>query len=196
MGRAPRSLRYMRQASSPLPRRRGRPPKSRRPTSPLDNPGFTVNCVTTPDDRCQTFHLSNGAIYTILPVQSSPEHHWGTIHAAEWNHPESKNGCLCVIKATEFLLRRRIKGEGIEYRRPRNDFEREIRAFQMTRHRNILRMYDFWEWEGRGYISMKLMKGSLGDVVYDPAYVQILDGLRHDEAAIAELVRQVCPEFA
>jgi len=52
-------------------------------------------------------------------------------------------------------------------------------------------MYNFWEWDGRGYISMKQMKGSLGDVVYDPAHQNILDDLRYNEGMLAELVRQV-----
>ena len=52
-------------------------------------------------------------------------------------------------------------------------------------------MYDFWEWEGRGYIAMKKMKGSLGDVLYDPAQRGILNELRSNEAVLAELVKEV-----
>jgi hypothetical protein len=80
-----------------------------------------------------------------------------------------------------------------EYRRPRVDFEREVRTFQNTRHRNVLQMYDFWEWERIGYIAMKKLKGSLGDILYEPEYYHLLQGIRRDETILAELVRQVPP---
>ena len=99
-----------------------------------------------------------------------------------------------MIKASDFLLRKTEQGDGdsrAEYRRPRRDYEREVQAFQTTSHRNVVEMYDFWEWEGTGYIAMKKMKGSLGDILYEPAYRPILELLRSDESILAELVRQV-----
>jgi hypothetical protein len=192
MGRYPGlSRRTHAPESTPIPPRRNSPRKGRLTNSPLSNPAFEVNCVTSQDDSYQVFHLSNGATYTLFPTQSTPEHHWGAIHVAEWRLSGSPTSYPCVIKASEFLLRRRNKSAKSEYRRPRNDFDREIKAFQLTRHKNVLRMYDFWEWRGRGYLSMKQMKGSLGDMVYDPTYTDILAGLRLCEGAMAELVRQV-----
>jgi hypothetical protein len=52
-------------------------------------------------------------------------------------------------------------------------------------------MYGFWEWDGRGYIALKKMKGSLGDVLYEDAYQGIVRSLRRDESILAELARQV-----
>jgi hypothetical protein len=170
-------------------RRRKRSKSSVGTSLPNDKPAVTY--AISRDDGYQVFHLSDGAEYTVFPAQSVPEHHWGTIYAAEWSHPASCIRCRCVVKATQFLLRRRNTGSSIAYRRPRTDFEREIKAFQLTRHKNVLQMYNFWEWDGRGYISMKQMKGSLGDVVYDPAHQNILDDLRYNESMLAELVRQV-----
>jgi len=83
-----------------------------------------------------------------------------------------------------------------EYRRPRRDFEREVKAFQSTEHKNVLKMYDFWESEGKGYIAMKKMKGSLGDIIYESEYQDIAEELRTNESALAELVREVTPIFS
>ena len=153
-----------------------------------------VNCEYSPDGERMTFHLPTGTSYTITPAESSPEHFWGTIYSAEWSHPDASQQCICAIKASDFQLR---QGDGndlrAEYRRPRTDFEREVRTFQNTRHRNVLEMYDFWEWEGRGYIALKKMKGSLGDVLYESAHRSILNELRSNEAVLAELLRQVFP---
>jgi hypothetical protein len=52
-------------------------------------------------------------------------------------------------------------------------------------------MYDYWEHEGRGFIAMKKMKGSLGDILYEPAYQHIKEVLRSNESVLAELIRQV-----
>jgi serine/threonine protein kinase len=139
-----------------------------------------------------TFHLASGSSYTITPAESSPEHFWGTIYSAEWFHPDALERCTCAIKASDFLLRAGNEEDlRAEYRRPRNDFEREVRTFQNTKHPNILEMYDHWEWDGRGYIAMKKMKGSLGDVIYEPALRTLLNELRSNEAVLAELLRQV-----
>src|SRR5271169_2702706 len=118
-----------------------------------------VDAVDNYPDGRATFHLANGSRYTISPDQkSSAEHYWGTIYFAEWYHPASSSGnCNCVIKATEFLPPGKTRERDLrtEYRRPKQDFEREVIAFRRMDHGNVLRMYDFWEWDGRGYISMK-----------------------------------------
>lgn len=189
MGRSVKRTRTARSVFQPEPRHRGRPPNSRSLMLRVSTDS-SVNYMTSSNGQ-QRFHLENGSTYTISTAKSLPEHHWGTIYAAEWSHPESSKQCPCVIKATEFLFRRPRRGEREGYKRPRNDFEREVRAFRMMRNRNILRMYDFWEWQGRGYIAMKQMKGSLGDIVYEPAHREILNELRCDEGVLAELIRQV-----
>jgi serine/threonine protein kinase len=71
------------------------------------------------------------------------------------------------------------------------DFEREVATFETTGHGNVLKMYDFWEWDGSGFIAMKRMTGSVGDLVYESVYREILDALRNDERVLAELFRQV-----
>jgi len=174
------------------PKPRGRPSKpSVTPPRTVDNP--LMNCESSPDGERLTFFLRNGSTYTISPTESSPEHFWGTIYSAEWSHPDSRTDCTCAIKASDFLLRKTGVGNDsrAEYRRPRQDYDREVRTFQTTRHQNVVEMYDFWEWEGRGYIAMKKLKGSLGDVLYEPACRSILELLRSDECILAELVRQV-----
>ena len=175
-------------------------------TSPpsLPSPGTSrspdrslVNCEYSPHQEQLTFHFCNGSSYTISPADSSPEHFWGTIYSAEWCPPESRQTYTCVIKASDFLLDRRKNNDmRAEYRRPRRDFEREVKAFQSTEHKNVLKMYDFWESEGKGYIAMKKMKGSLGDIIYESEYQDIAEELRTNESALAELVREVTPIFS
>ena len=197
MGRKPQCAAKPRNTPYSRAKPRGRPSKpSVTSTRSIDNP--LMNCASSPDGERLTFFLRNGSSYTISPADSSPEHFWGTIYSAEWSHPESQKDCTCAIKASDFLLRQQ-KEEGndsrAEYRRPRQDYDREVRTFQATRHRNVVEMYDFWEWEGRGYIAMKKLKGSLGDVLYEPAYRSILELLRSDECILAELARQVLFRF-
>ena len=169
---------------------RGAPPAPPAPVPSIQ--GSPVRCEYSDDGERLTFRLPNGNSYTISPADSSPEHFWGTIYSAEWYHPEAVRNCTCAIKASDFILQT-SEGEDArkEYRRPRVDFEREVRTFQNTTHRNVLRMYDFWEWEGRGYIAMKKLKGSLGDILYEAEYYDLLQGIRRDETVLAELVRQV-----
>lgn len=196
MGRSTRYTARNRKAPYSQPKRRGRPLRSSQatitPAALVD--ASLLNCAFSPDQERLTFHLRNGASYTISPADSSPEHFWGTIYSAEWLYRDSGRHCICAIKASDFLLR---KGQSndlrAEYRRPRQDFDREVRTFQLTNHRNVLKMYGFWEWDGRGYIAMKKMKGSLGDILYDSAYQEIVHKLRSDECVFAELVRQVFP---
>jgi len=191
MGRLPQSAAKPRNTPYSRQKPRGRPSKSSvTPSRSVDNP--LMNCECSPDGERLTFVLRNGSTYTISPAESSPEHFWGTIYSAEWKHPNAREDCTCAIKASDFLLRQKEGNDSrAEYRRPRQDYEREVQAFQMTRHRNVVEMHDFWEWEGRGYIAMKKLKGSLGDVLYEPAYRRILDLLRSDECILAELLRQV-----
>jgi serine/threonine protein kinase len=100
--------------------------------------------------------------------------------------------CNCAIKASDFQLpQSKADDTRAEYRRPRNDFDREVRAFLSTSHINILRMYGYWEWDGRGYIALKKMKGSLGDILYEYAYRGIVQSLRLDESVLADLALQV-----
>jgi len=54
-------------------------------------------------------------------------------------------------------------------------------------------MYDYWEWDGKGYIAMKKMKGSLGDILYEQEYAFIVNSIRTHEGVFAELVKQVPP---
>src|SRR5579859_7778121 len=169
---------------------RGAPPTTAEPVpSPQGSP---LRCEYSDNGKRLTFHLPNGSSYTISPADSSPEHFWGTIYSAEWSHPSAVRNCTCAIKASDFILQT-SEGEDArkEYRRPRVDFEREVRTFQNTKHRNVLQMYDFWEWDGRGYIAMKKLKGSLGDILYEPEYHDLLQGIRQDETVLAELIRQV-----
>jgi hypothetical protein len=206
MGRLPRGAKKTGKAPYSTPKTKPKPkskPKAKpalslKPSSETPSPsqGSPTFCEFSPDGERLTFHLQNGTSYTISPAESSPEHFWGTIYSAEWSHPDSRHNCTCAIKASDFLLRQPATDDHrAEYRRPRIDFEREVRTFQHTKHRNVLQMYDFWEWQGRGYIAMKKLKGSLGDVLYEPAYRDILEDLRCDEPALAELVRQVSPIF-
>lgn len=196
MGRSTRCAAAVRKAPYARPRPRGRPPRSSKtsvtPAATVDN--SLLNCESSADGERLTFHLRNKTSYTISSAESSPEHFWGTIYSAEWFHPHSGRDWTCAIKASDFLLRRGESNDArAEYRRPRQDFDREVRTFQSTNHRNVLRMYDFWEWEGKGYIAMKKMKGSLGDILYEPGYRDIVEVLRSDESVLAELVRQVFP---
>ena len=163
------------------------------PASFLSPERSLLNCEYSLDHEQLTFHICNGSFYTISPADSSPEHFWGTIYSAEWTPPDSGKTYTCVIKASDFLLDRRGGKEDrrAEYRRPRQDFEREVRAFQLTQHKNLLKMYDFWESDGKGYIAMKKMKGSLGDVIYECEYQDIVEELRSNESILAELVREV-----
>jgi hypothetical protein len=186
------------QQQTPYSRRkpRGRAPNSSiRPLGPAESTANNplLNCEYSSSGERLTFFLRNGASYTISPAESSPEHFWGTIYSAEWSHPESRSNCTCAIKASDFLLRQKKEcGDArAEYRRPRQDYEREVRTFQATKHCNVMEMHDFWEWEGRGYIAMKKMKGSLGDVLYESDHRDILHLLRSNESVLAELVRQV-----
>jgi len=157
-------------------------------------PRSPVNCEVSEDGERVTFTLDNGAHYTISSTLSTPEHFWGTIYEAEWSHPESAQTCVCVVKASDFNLEEtNCEDDRAEYRRPRRDFEREVSTFLSSSHRNIVNMYDYWEWNGRGYIAMKKMNGSLGDIVYDPTYRDLLDDLRSNEPILAELLRQVRP---
>ena len=174
--------------------RRGRPPRVPQPTlSEATAPmAVLLNCEYSSDGNRLTFHLRSRESYTITPTDSSPEHFWGTIYSAEWRHLDHPKTCNCAIKASDFqLLQNRADDTRAEYRRPRIDFDREVRAFQSTKHRNVLRMYGFWEWDGRGYIALKKMKGSLGDVLYEDAYQDIVQSLRRDESILSELARQV-----
>lgn len=191
MGRQPQCAAKQRNTPYSRQKPRGRSSKSSATqTRSVDNP--LLNCEFSLDGERLTFFLRNGSIYTISPAESSPEHFWGTIYSAEWTHPDSREDCTCAIKASDFLLRQNEGHDSrAEYRRPRQDYDREVQTFQMTRHRNVVEMYDFWEWEGRGYIAMKKMKGSLGDILYEPAFGRILELLRSDECILAELVRQV-----
>src|ERR1700721_1219631 len=161
---------------SPYSKRRDSP--QRGPSHVLRDSRF-INVTSRANEGKLEFNFLNGTCYTIpLDQQSSPEYYWGTIYFAEWHHLPSGNKAPCVIKATEFLPKGRTRGikeSGTEYRRPKIDFENEIMAFQKMDHQNVLRMYDFWEWEGRGYIAMKKMIGSLGDLVYESVYRSILD---------------------
>jgi hypothetical protein len=196
MGRSTRCAARARKAPYSQPKRRGRPPRLSQttitPTALVD--ASLLNCAFSNDGERLTFHLRNGTSYTISPADSSPEHFWGTIYSAEWFHPHSGQDWICAIKASDFLLRHRQSNDlRAEYRRPRQDFDREVRTFQLTNHRNVLEMYDFWEWEGRGYIAMKKMKGSLGDVIYESEYREIAEKLQSDEYVLAELVRQAFP---
>jgi hypothetical protein len=193
MGRSTRYAARTRKAPYSQPKRRGRPPRSSQttitPTALVK--ASLLNCAFSPDGERLTFHLRNGSSYTISPANSSPEHFWGTIYQAEWFHPDSGRDWICAIKAYDFLLRQGKHNDSrAEYRRPRHDFDREVRTFQLTSHRNVLEMYDFWEWDGRGYIAMKKMKGSLGDVLYEPQYRETVQKLRSNESILAELVRQ------
>lgn len=205
MGRTPTCTR--RQASkAPFNKAKTKAPSKPRETKPRGGAtpassaaspliqGSPVKCEYSDDGSRLTFHLPNGNSYTISPADSSPEHFWGTIYSAEWCHPESLRQCTCAIKASDFIMQ--TSGEEDkrkEYRRPRVDFEREVRTFMSARHRNVLQMYDFWEWDGRGYIAMKKLKGSLGDILYEAEHYHILQGIRRDETVLAELVRQVHP---
>lgn len=190
------------------PRRRGRPPKtpypkSRRrkttPASPPPSPSPTPPSTSSSLRDCQysssrdrlSFILHSGTSYTISPADSSPEHFWGTIYSAEWSHPASLSNCTCAIKASDFVEGGDEKRAA--YRRPRRDFEREVQTFLKTRHRNVLKMYDYWEWDGKGYIAMKKMKGSLGDILYEQEYAFIVNSIRTHEGVFAELVKQVPP---
>ena len=202
MGRSTRCATRTRKAPYSQPKRRGRPPRSSQATftSAPSVDASLLNCAISPDGERLTFYLRNRTSYTISPADSSPEHFWGTIYSAEWYHPDSGREWTCAIKASDFLLRKGQQSNDTraEYRRPRQDFDREVRTFQLTNHPNVLEMYDFWEWDGRGYIAMKKMKGSLGDVLYESAYRDIVQKLRSDESVMAELVRQVVapkPEF-
>src|SRR5947207_4997186 len=177
--------------SHPYPRQR---PLSQ-PRAELYDSSRVCRVESLSDGRT-TFHLTNGFRYTISPTQkSSGEHHWGTIYFADCELPASKGlTCHCAIKATEFIRRgrpSRADNGRAAYRRPRQDFEREVIAFQRMMHGNVLSMHHFWEWNGTGYIAMKKMNGSLGDLIYEPVYREILDTLRHDETILAELFRQV-----
>lgn len=155
-----------------------------------------LNCEYSSDRERLTFHLRNGMSYTISPADSSPENYWGTIYAAECRHPKSQRVCERAIKASDFVLPRRKNNDSrANYRRSRHDFEREVQTFQSTEHQNILKMYDFWEWEHRGYIAMRMMNGSLGDILFEPAYRDILQVLRTDHSVLAEMVRQVTPQL-
>jgi hypothetical protein len=198
MGRLPRGARKSRKA--PYTKSKSKPNTKAQAAIPVTSSSEISSslhvsptyCEFSPDGQRLTFHLQNRSSYTISPAESSPEHFWGTIYSAEWSHPDARYDCTCAIKASDFLLRQPAKDDHrAEYRRPRIDYDREVRTFQNTKHRNILQMYDFWEWEGRGYIAMKKLKGSLGDVLYERAYRDILDDLRCDEPVLAELVRQV-----
>lgn len=175
---------------------RGAPPPTSTASVPPSTQGSSVRCEYSDDGERLTFHLQNDNSYTISPADSSPEHFWGTIYSAEWSHPRALRNCTCAIKASDFILQT-SEGEDSrrEYRRPRVDFEREVRTFQNTKHRNVLQMYDFWEWDGRGYIAMKKLKGSLGDILYEAEYYDLLQGIRQDETVLAELVRQVSPSL-
>lgn len=174
--------------------RKGRPPRVPEPTSPeaISTTSSLANCEYSSDGKRLTFHLHSRESYTITPADSSPEHFWGTIYSAEWRHRDHPRACNCAIKASDFqLLQNKADDTRAEYRRPRNDFDREVRTFQSTNHRNVLHMYGFWEWDGRGYIALKKMKGSLGDVLYEDTYQGIVRSLRRDESILAELARQV-----
>jgi hypothetical protein len=187
--RAPAS----RQAPYSLPKCQGRPSRSTHNTaSAASGNGQLLNCESSPDRERLTFHLRNGTSYTISPADTSPENYWGTIYTAECWRTDSRRDCTRAIKASDFVLRKRKNNDPrANYRRPRKDFDREVQAFQSTEHQNVLQMYDFWEWEDRGYIAMKMMKGSLGDILFEPVYRDILQDLRADESVLAELVRQV-----
>jgi hypothetical protein len=195
MGRTPRCAAATKRTPYSRPKPRGRPPRSsqtiyRTPATSVD--ASLLNCESSPDGERLTFHLHNRTSYTISPAESSPEHFWGTIYSAEWFHPDSGQNWTCAIKASDFLLRQEDDNDSrAEYRRPRQDFDREVRTFQSTKHKNVLEMYGFWEWEAKGYIAMKKMKGSLGDVLYESAYQNIVKELRWEERVLAELVRQV-----
>jgi serine/threonine protein kinase len=154
--------------------------------------GSSIQVEFSDDGGRLIFHLPNGNSYTISPTDSSPEHFWGTIYSAEWHHAKLMKSCTCAIKASDFILQT-SDGEDPrkEYRRPRLHFEREVRTFQNTKHHNVLQMYDFWEWEGRGYIAMEKLKGSLGDILYEAEYFDLLQRIRRDKTILAELVRQV-----
>jgi hypothetical protein len=161
--------------------------------------GSFVQSEFSDDGERLTFHLPNGNSYTISPAESSPEHFWGIIYSAEWHPPELMKR-TCAIKASDFISETSNLNEDDarkEYRRPRLYFEREVRAFQETKHQNVLQMYDFWEWEGRGFIAMEKLKGSLGDILYEAEYFDLLRGIRRDKTILAELVRQVfiCIDF-
>jgi hypothetical protein len=192
MARCARIARAARKAAKTS--RKGRPLCVPEPTvpEPTSTTASLVNCEYSSDGTRLTFHLGSHESYTITPADSSPEHFWGTIYSAEWRHPDHPKTCNCAIKASDFqLLQSKADDTRAEYRRPRNDFDREVRTFQSTKHRNVLQMYGFWEWDGRGYIALKKMKGSLGDVLYEDAYQDIVRSLRRDESILAELARQV-----
>jgi hypothetical protein len=194
MGRSTRCRAEIRKPPYSTQRPRGRPPRAARisNTTAATIDGSLLNCESSADGERLTFHLRNNTSYTISPAVSSPEHFWGTIYSAEWFHPHSGRISNCAIKASDFLLRQTDTDDSrAEYRRPRRDFDREVRTFQIMKHRNVLRMYDFWEWKGKGYIAMKRMKGSLGDILYESEYRDIVDVLRSNESVLAELARQV-----
>lgn len=181
-------------AAAPRPSVAKPPAPAPAPAAPPAIGPSTAQCEYSDGGERLTFHLPNGNSYTISPADSSPEHFWGTIYSAEWSHPESVRNCTCAIKASDFIMQTSSSGgedTRKEYRRPRVDFEREVRTFQNTRHHNVLQMYDFWEWDGRGYIAMKKLKGSLGDILYESEYYHLLQEIRRDETILAELVRQV-----
>jgi serine/threonine protein kinase len=139
-----------------------------------------------------TFTLENGSSYTIFPGNDSPENHWAAIYQADWIHPLSTRKNIVAIKAADFTPQSVMNDDPrAEYRRPRKDFEREVHTFLHTNHKNILKMYDYWEWEEKGYIAMKKMKGSLGDVLFDEQEYGITEELRSNESVLAELIRQV-----
>ena len=185
-----------RQQPKKTPYPRSRPCKtlpSPPPLSPSSTRASTsdslLNCQYSPSGDLLSFNLHSGSSYTISPADSSPEHFWGTIYSAEWSHPASMHDCTCAIKASDFV-------EGgdenrVAYRRPRRDFDREVETFLKTNHRNVLKMYDYWEWSGKGYIAMKKMKGSLGDILYEHKCAFIVNSIRTNEGVLAELVKQV-----
>ena len=187
-GNTPRKAPY----SSPKSRSRApkKPVSSAPPTPSIES--SLLHCQYTNNRDRLTFCLRNETAYTISPADVSPEHFWGTIYSAEFFHPELVHNVTCAIKASDFVLGHREGNDSrAEYRRPRQDFEREVKTFQSVKHRNVLEMYDFWEWEGKGYIAMKKMKGSLGDVLYEPAYQDIVEVLRTNESVLSELAREV-----
>jgi len=200
MGRVARREPASAKAIISQPKPRGRPPRASKPTLPEPAPAAATasltHCEYSTDGERLTFHLRSRESYTITPADSSPEHFWGTIYSAEWRHPDHPKTCNCAIKASDFQLSQSTTDDArAEYRRPRNDFDREVRAFQFTNHHNVLQMYGFWEWDGRGYIALKKMKGSLGDVLYERTYQGIVRTLRLDESILAELARQVSFRF-
>jgi len=196
MGRVARRVPASTKAIASQPKPRGRPPRASKPPLPETAAAAATtsltHCEYSADGERLTFHLRSRESYTITPAHSSPEHFWGTIYSAEWRHPAYPKMCNCAIKASDFQLSQSKTNDArAEYRRPRNDFDREVRAFQSTNHHNVLQMYGFWEWDDRGYIALKKMKGSLGDVLYERAYQDIVRALRLDETILAELARQV-----